>query len=207
MQIIIILIILILFIILFFIYRYKKEHYDTKLNKIKFTTCANTCSRIYGCAGFAHNDKEKTCYFSHLLLNNPPMPAIFSGEHDSDDIVCNKLFPILNDYDASNDMLRDNLTYTCVTKNNEDLGIKYINGDEVIDFTNKDRNYINVPYYDMYKLDVNDISNKVYVIPAYDLSQNYPFNVTNWEDLTRYPLDYENTYKIKNGVKIFHFKS
>ena len=92
-----IIIILILFIILIYIYKYKKEHYDTKLDKIKFTTCANTCSRIYGCAGFAHNDKNKTCYFSHLLLNNPPMPAIFSGEYNSDDVICNKLTPILSE--------------------------------------------------------------------------------------------------------------
>ena len=138
-----IIIILILLIILIFLYRYKKEHYDTKLDKIKFTTCANTCSRIYGCAGFAHNEKNNTCYFNHLLINNPPMPAIYSGEHKSDDVICNKLFPILNDYDASNDMLRDNLTYSCVTKNNEDLGIKYINNDNVVDLTNKDRDYIN----------------------------------------------------------------
>ena len=82
-------------------------------------------------------------------------------------------------------------------RSNEDLGIKYINNDNVVDLTNKDRDYINVPYYDMYKLDVKDISNKSYFIPAYDLSQNYPFNVTNWEDLTRNPLEYQYTYKIK----------
>ena len=148
-----------------------------------------------------HNDKNKTCYFSHLLLNNPPMPAIFSGEYNSDDVICNKLTPILSDYDLSNDILRDNLTYNCVTRNNEELGIKYINGDSIVDFTNKDRNYITPPRYEMQYLDSDSSTvnkNKTYMIPAYDTTlSEVNKGIINWNDLTRKPLEYKYEYKIK----------
>ena len=61
---------------------------------LTFETCANTCTRMYGCAGIAHNQQNNTCYLSHLPINNRPMPAVYSGEHDTNNLICNKIFSI-----------------------------------------------------------------------------------------------------------------
>jgi hypothetical protein len=173
-----IIIILILFLILLIIYNNinNKELYDAKINNLKITTCANTCSRLYGCAGFAHKDNN-TCYISHLPINNRPSPAIYSGEFNIDDIICNKVFPILSDKDITDDMLRENLIYDCYTRDLNYLGIKYFDGDNMIDLTNKNRDYIKPSYYDLNYLD--------------------PKREKNWENLTRNPLKYKYKYKYK----------
>ena len=52
-------------------------------------------------------------------------------------------------------------------------------------------------YYDLNYLDISALNDKTYIIPAYDLSYNYPYHEFNWEDLTRVPLTYIDDYRVQ----------
>lgn len=154
------------------------EYYDAKIDNIDLHTCGNTCSRIYGCDSIGFNEHTNTCYLSNKPINNLPLPANFSGEFKPENIRCNKILPILAyNADITPDMYRDNLIYNCYINNNDDLGYKYF-GDKIItSLTNKDRNFVKQPTYDLHLLDYND---------------DY-----NWENLPKIPLTYVPDYQIK----------
>lgn len=176
-----IIIILILFLILVIIYKLNKtEYYSAKINNLKIETCANTCARLYGCSAFAYNEQNNSCYLSNLPINNNPLPAVYSAEFKPEHIICNKVYPIQSERDMSTDLFRDNLSYHCITKFNDELGLKYFDVSGIINLTSVDQQSIKTEPYDLYNLDI---------------CGNY-----NWENLPRIPLTYLYDYKVKLNI-------
>lgn len=104
----------------------KKEHYDARILDVnEIERCANICSSVYGCGGFAFDSNNKKCYISKYPLTGPPIPSQFSDGYNKNNIYCNKTLPILSDISINNDLYVDNKIYDCYTKNAEELGKKY----------------------------------------------------------------------------------
>ncbi len=112
-------------IIVIFLYR-KKENYDGRISNVTSDNgCANMCSSIYGCTGFAYDSNTNKCYLSKFPITAPPMPALYSNEYNTSNMYCNKSLPILSDTSINNDLYVDNSIYDCYTKNAVELGKFY----------------------------------------------------------------------------------
>lgn len=104
-----------------------KEHYDARISDVdSYEKCANMCSSVYGCSGFAYNPSIYKCYLSKYPLTAPPIPSIFSNEYESENVYCNKALPITSDISINNDLYVDNKIYDCYRKKAELIGKKYI---------------------------------------------------------------------------------
>jgi hypothetical protein len=124
-QTIVIILILIVLIILF-LFKNKKENYDARISNVdNIEKCANICSSIYGCGGFAYNSNNNKCYVSKYPLASPSIPSLYSNEFQKSNIYCNKALPIISDISINNDLYVDNKVYNCYTQNAQDLGKKY----------------------------------------------------------------------------------
>lgn len=115
--------------LIFFIFilnKKKHENYDARISDVSFLAkCGNMCSSVYGCGGFAYNKTDEKCYLSKYPITSPPLPSLYYGEFQKDNIYCNKMFPINSDYSINNDMYVDNKVYDCYTKDAEYIGKKY----------------------------------------------------------------------------------
>ena len=197
-----IIIILILIFILFIIYKnLNTENYNAKVNNLDINTCARTCSKLYGCSGFSHKEIDNTCYFSHLPINNNPLGSVYDNEYDKNDIICNKVLPIISDFDISKDMYRDNLTYNCFTNVDRDLGRNYFGMDDNSEIPNnnltfsclrKNNRVVGIKY-------TYENLNNPYVEydTVYDLNYIDPTRQRDWESLPKTPLTYINPYQVK----------
>jgi hypothetical protein len=104
-----------------------KEHYDARISDVdSYEKCANLCSSVYGCSGFAYNPSIYKCYLSKFPLTAPPIPSVFSNEYQSENVYCNKALPILSDASINNDLYVDNKIYDCYKNKAELIGKKYI---------------------------------------------------------------------------------
>jgi hypothetical protein len=126
----IILIVILLIIIIIFLNNKKehnkKEHYDARISDVTdIDRCANICSSVYGCGGFAFDPNNKKCYISKYPLTVPPIPAQFSDGYNRNYTYCNKALPILSDVSINNDLYVDNKIYDCFTNKAESVGKKY----------------------------------------------------------------------------------
>jgi hypothetical protein len=93
----IIIVILILLVILF-LFKNKKENYDARISNVNnIEKCANICSSIYGCSGFAYNSSNNKCYVSKYPITSPPIPSLYSNEFQKTNTYCNKALPIISD--------------------------------------------------------------------------------------------------------------
>jgi len=161
-----------LIIFIFIINKMKhNENYDARVSNVpQIEKCANMCSSVFGCGGFAHNKILEKCYLSKYPLTSPPLPSIFSEEYSKENSYCNKMFPINSDYSINNDMYVDNKVYDCYTKNAEFVGKKYfdINSTEKIIYMN-----------DIYSLksEPNNLSNLNWPTKNKDISFDSKFNI------------------------------
>ncbi len=168
-----------------------KEDYDARVSDVNnIGKCANMCSSVYGCAGFAQNNTNGKCYLSKFPITSPPIPALYSGEYKEDNIYCNKLFPINTDYSLNNDMYVDNRVYNCYTKKAEELGQRYYDengGEKTIQLN--DIYSIKTNPYDLQYLEWPNTDNKK------DIKFDSNLNIVYDEKDIVYQGDSDNEYK------------
>jgi len=165
-------IIILIFCIIFLINKRKyKEHYDARVSDVdSYEKCANMCSSVYGCGGFAYNPSIYKCYLSKYPLTAPPIPSMFSNEYQSENIYCNKALPIISDASINSDLYVDNKIYDCYKNKAELIGKKYI------DINSKER-----------PIQFNDIQGLK--------SDPYPIQNLNWPK-TNYDIKFDNKLNI-----------
>lgn len=146
-----IILIIILLLIIYFLNKknHKNEHYDARISEVSdIERCANICSSVYGCGGFAFDEPNKKCYISKYPLTVPPMPSQFSDGYNRKNIYCNKALPILSDVSINNDLYVDNKIYDCYTEEAESMGKKYFDiGKKGVDIQSNDVYGINSDSY------------------------------------------------------------
>jgi hypothetical protein len=122
----IIIIIILIILVILFLSKNKKENYDARISNVNnIGKCANMCSSVYGCGGFAYNSNQNKCYLNKYPLASPPIPSLYSNEYQNNNIYCNKSLPIISDASINNDLYVDNKVYDCYTRAAENLGKKY----------------------------------------------------------------------------------
>ena len=169
-------------------YGLNTEKYDARVSNVnKIARCANMCSSVYGCGGFAHNKDNNKCYLSKYPITSPPIPSLYSKDFSDGNIYCNKMFPINSDYSLNNDMYVDNKVYDCYTKNAEELGKKYydMNGSEK-----------NIYMNDIYSLksDPYKLQNLRWPNQEKDISFDNDLNILYDESEIVYDGDQDNEY-------------
>jgi hypothetical protein len=153
-----------------------KEHYDARVSDVdSYEKCANMCSSVYGCGGFAYNSSINKCYLSKYPLLAPPIPSLFSNEYESENIYCNKALPITSDISINNDLYVDNKIYDCYKKKAELIGKKYI------DINSKEKT-----------IQFNDIQNLK--------SDPYPIQNLNWPK-SNYDIKFDNNLNILYDIQ------
>jgi hypothetical protein len=121
-----IIIIILIILVILFLFKNKRENYDARISNVdNIEKCANMCSSVYGCGGFAYNTNDNKCYLSKFPLASPVVPSLYSNEFTKSNVYCNKSLPILSSEPINEDLYVDNKVYDCYVREAEDLGKKY----------------------------------------------------------------------------------
>jgi hypothetical protein len=177
--------------LIFFIYfiNKNKENYDARISNVNFLSkCGNMCSSVYGCGGFAYNDKLDKCYLSKFPITSPPLPSLYSDEFTTNNFYCNKLFPINTDYSINTDMYVDNKVYDCYKNKAEFIGQKYfdMDGSEKTIFMNDIYSLKSSPY---------NINTLIWPREKTDIQFDSKFNLIYDRNKIGYDADQLNEYE------------
>jgi hypothetical protein len=155
-----IIIILLIFLIIYILFN-KNEYYDAKATNIKsIEDCADIASSIYSTYAFAYNPKNNNCYISKTQLTYPILEDFpYQRLSKSDDIICNKRLPIINQKDIADDTMIENRTYECnhnnkYSKNRTAKTTYYFEKNKPIKEINLQRNNVlPITYHNMFYID------------------------------------------------------
>lgn len=175
----------------------KTENYDGKIGKI--TTryeCGDICSRIYNCAGFAHDEKTGRCYVSKTPMLGRPINKLYDEDYKKEQYGCNKAYIIKNEYDIDDTRKIMNRIYTCYANNIENNNLELYDNNMIRtdfmpdDITNK--NKLQIKPYDMKhinwptkKIEI-DLNNQDGLVKAKDEDKFYSYLIHDDEYLGKY---------------------
>ena len=177
-----IIILIVIVLIILFLFKNKKENYDARISNVNnIEKCANICSSIYGCGGFAYNSENNKCYVSKYPLTSPSLPSLYSNEFKKSNIYCNKALPIISDISINEDLYVDNKVYNCYTQNAQNLGKKYY--------------------------DINKPEKQIYFNDLYGLKSE-PYNIQNLEWPTeQVDLKFDDKFNLQYDTKDIYYEA
>ncbi len=185
-------ILLIILIIICYIYYYNYEHFDVRVTNVGKEKCGDMCSKIYGCIGFAYNDKNKMCYLSTNPIVGDPIGSKYQKEYDENLFFCNKPNPIMNGNDEMQvNAHKDNTVYLCKDGMDEFASFKSILDEKITDLKFKN-SLIKIKPYKLKQLIWSNTK---------DLDPNYVNKNDYLNQIVFYDYDNENEYQGTNLFK------
>lgn len=175
------------------------DTFDGRLSGIAFETCGTMCTQVFGCNGFAYDDKTQKCYLSKYPIIQRPVYGLYIDEYESGQQRCNKIYPIkeedVNISKITTNQKRLNMLYSCAKDEKNKYNLKKIK-DTISDFTIKGID--DIPYED-YELDYLTWPVNKKDLYAEDIINNnieamkkvYVFDKDNNEHLGQYLFSYK----------------
>lgn len=111
-------------------YKYTEytEHYDAKLVGLTEPQCGTQCTNTYNCIGFGYKPIDSNCYLSKTSILGEPLDSVYENEYSKLDRRCNKINPIRDIDNITDQTMTQNSVYVCSDgENNISTQFQYAN--------------------------------------------------------------------------------